>query len=460
MAALSDAEALPQSFGEALDKALAKEGVFEGRHTKEERLKAAKQKELSLWIRTIPGVKNASVLYDRKEGKGLARHDVVTASVSVQPAGSAPLDPRRVRAIKKLVAAAFAGLHSDNVTVADLNGPIYAAGSDDGVGDGTDDPYFNLKVLYEEQLEQDILNQLSYIPGVRVRVSAELDKEISREEKNIVLEPKNAAPLRSQSRTTKNSNQARPPAGAPGLASQGGPASGPVSLTSGRESTSEETTREEETQNAVPSQHTLAQIKGMTPKRVRASVVVPTSYYRAIWKENNKPADGSDAREPTADDLRTIETAERKNIAGAVAPLLATLSEDEDPTAQVAVTTFQSLSSDPMPTPALTEEALAWLGDHWGTLTTAVLAFFSLLMLRSMIKSVPSPEPAPAAGRHNLALVTDQEEATDRGEEAPQGTIKRRFAKGPSYKDDLAAMVREDPDAAATILRAWIAGAG
>jgi hypothetical protein len=35
-----------------------------------------------------------------------------------------------------------------------------------------------------------------------------------------------------------------------------------------------------------------------------------------------------------------------------------------------------------------------------------------------------------------------------------------RFKKGKSLKDDLVEIVREDPDAAADILRSWISKAG
>ena len=44
--------------------------------------------------------------------------------------------------------------------------------------------------------------------------------------------------------------------------------------------------------------------------------------------------------------------------------------------------------------------------------------------------------------------------------EPPQKRFSKRLASGPSLKDELAEMVREDPDAAASILRTWIGNAG
>ena len=40
------------------------------------------------------------------------------------------------------------------------------------------------------------------------------------------------------------------------------------------------------------------------------------------------------------------------------------------------------------------------------------------------------------------------------------GRPKLRLNKGPTLKDDLTDIVREDPDAAAAILRNWIGNAG
>ena len=86
------------------------------------------------------------------------------------------------------------------------------------------------------------------------------------------------------------------------------------------------------------------------------------------------------------------------------------------------------------------------------------LAMFSLVMLRSMVKSVPSVAVgpnAPTADGPSLSVVAEDDKE---GDDTP--TPKRKFARGPSLKDDLAGMVREDPDAAASILRGWISNAG
>ena len=84
-------------------------------------------------------------------------------------------------------------------------------------------------------------------------------------------------------------------------------------------------------------------------------------------------------------------------------------------------------------------------------------------MLRSMVKSIPTPESGAQMGQASLALEMPSAE----GEEAEpaespdeeEGRPKLKLKKGPSLREDLTEIVREDPDAAAAILRSWISKA-
>jgi len=84
------------------------------------------------------------------------------------------------------------------------------------------------------------------------------------------------------------------------------------------------------------------------------------------------------------------------------------------------------------------------------------LAFFSLLMIRSMVRSSPAgetPHTAPVLAQHTVAGGDEEEESSG---EAPKPRLRRAAGSGVSLKEDLAEMVREDPDTAASILRNWI----
>src|SRR5205807_7162995 len=106
---------------------------------------------------------------------------------------------------------------------------------------------------------------------------------------------------------------------------------------------------------------------------------------------------------------------------------------------------------------------LAWLNEYWSTLSVVLLALVSLVTLRSMTKSTRGAYSAPRErtsfdGRPALAPLADEPPA-DLGVEAAWAPSRRRAADGPSLRDELADMVRDDPEAAAGILRTWIGNA-
>lgn len=117
------------------------------------------------------------------------------------------------------------------------------------------------------------------------------------------------------------------------------------------------------------------------------------------------------------------------------------------------VNSFPDIPGESIAAPATTEKAVAWLGQHWSTLGLIGLSLFGLLMLRSMIRSVPAaPGAAATAGRPTEAEPEESEPAV--------ATTAKRLARftgsGRSLRDELSELVQEDPDAAANILRTWI----
>jgi flagellar M-ring protein FliF len=106
--------------------------------------------------------------------------------------------------------------------------------------------------------------------------------------------------------------------------------------------------------------------------------------------------------------------------------------------------------------------ATSWIGRYWSTLGMLGVAMFSLLVLRSVVNNKPGDASAPTAGAApGLTLHTEEPQTkSDSGDESPDDRPRLRLKKGKSVKDDLADIVREDPDAAADILRSWIGKAG
>jgi flagellar M-ring protein FliF len=113
---------------------------------------------------------------------------------------------------------------------------------------------------------------------------------------------------------------------------------------------------------------------------------------------------------------------------------------------------------------------VAWTSRYWNTLAMLGVAMFSLMVLRSVVKSAPAAASTNATG--GIALAAMPEEPTQHAggqhaaaEQTPAAATsddrpRLRLKKGSNVKDDLVEIVREDPDAAADILRSWISKAG
>jgi flagellar M-ring protein FliF len=219
----------------------------------------------------------------------------------------------------------------------------------------------------------------------------------------------------------------------------------------------------------------------LAPKEVRASIAYPSDYLLSVWRERNPDA-APDAR-PTATEIENMEEEQERQISGLVSPLLPRPPQDS-PYPLIKVAMYQSLTPPPVLEPSMADRAWIWASGNSGSLIMAGLAMVSLVMLRGMVKSIPAPETnvvlsMPGAGGE--AQAGDFGEGGDRGgESAIAGAVgggvsggggggrtagdksrpRLRLKKGPSLKDDLTEMVREDPDAAAAILRTWISNAG
>ena len=124
----------------------------------------------------------------------------------------------------------------------------------------------------------------------------------------------------------------------------------------------------------------------------------------------------------------------------------------------VAVSTFQPLSiNEPSAAePEWREVALAWAHQHGGSLALAAMGLVGLLVLRSILRS-PPPAPdrgrahPPPDGRHWSIACGRRVRAAGRTAHAPCSAA--RFADGPVFQGELADMVRDDPNAAASVLR-------
>lgn len=459
MAALADNGALPSHFGDHLAKAASSSSPFTSVGQQQEMLKVAKQQELALIIRSMQGVESAAVLYDIQKRGGLRPSSTTTASVSVKASGGRPIENNQVGMIRHLVAGAIAGLSPKDVTVADLNtGRVHAdSGGADSPGSALDDPYISRKREYEALMAEKVLAALSYVPGVAVSVNADLIKELRRREENDQVDPKQMVAQFTREETS-TSNQTGPAnAGRPGLAAQAPNQAAALSIQQGPESTEERSSTE--TNNLVSKKRTMTDFAALTPERVTVAIGVPSKYLVEVWRQQNPVPAGQPPKDPDQAALLTIEKAETDRIRRHIEPLIPKPLQADPSVPLVTVTSFSSVPITAAASIGLSDKALAWLGDHWSTVALIGLALLSLQMLRGFVAQAAAKaaeNPIATPGQIVSATIGGSPDDETDEDGKPAGRLKRREKGGLSLRDELVEMVKDDPDAAANILKSWI----
>lgn len=458
LAAVADAGALPPNFNKILENALDKGGPWESAAAVRERLKIAKQQTLSEIVRAMDWVEDAVVLYDEQDtrsGRSLGMMKHTTASVSVKPIQGESLDPARVKNLQKLVAAAISMKPSD-VNITNLaDGSALVSGS--GVSfDIFDDEYLKTKVAFEMQKKESILSALRYIPGVLVEVNAELDRTVEEVTRDVKPDKTSTTANREVEMKQKSTQSTARGGGQPGPVVQG-PNRQLAGEPQQQNTSTTENSTDERTFSVGVTENRIFK-KGYTPKEVWATVTIPSSYIESVWKRRNPTA----TEPPKPEDLQRVQSEVVGNVQDIVNPLLLLgANKGQDTYKWVKVVVLDSLPAPATEPPPITTTALAWTGRHWSTLAMLGVAVFSLLILRNVVKAVPTDAGSGAViPGPTLSLHVEESMTKNDGDETMQERPRLRLKKGQSLKDDLVEIVREDPDAAASILRSWIAKAG
>ncbi len=454
MAALAEAKALPSNFGSAMREAINTGNVFDSAKQREQRIKIATQDELGLIISSMSGIERAYVLYDIDSKPGLNKDKIITATAMVKPNGSEQLDETKVSSIRHLVAGAIAGLRPENVTVSDLNGRTWYGDPENG-GGADDDLYVSRKRIYEQDLKAKILNALSFIPNVTVEPTVTLDTKKKSRTREVKHDPKAVAVKESDQSTSRTQNSGGP-AGRVGFAAQQPNTAQSLGTNNTGGSREEEEQSKREVVSLASGQEIETETVGLTPKLAKVSVGIPISYFKKVWQERNPAEEGKEQKGPDQAALEQIRTEESSKIQKHVAQLLPPAEGVADPTELVTVTTFQDIPGKELPAPKAMQTILAWLNEYWSMLGMIGVALVSLMMLRSLVRAVPAVEQ-PRSMPRVVGMTMREEEAAETA--ATPAAQLRRFVAGPSLRDELSKMVKEDPDNAANILRGWIGSA-
>ncbi|HMP05053.1 MAG TPA: hypothetical protein PJ982_01780, partial [Lacipirellulaceae bacterium] len=388
MKAIADAGALPANLDTLLAQEAGSIGLFGDGKTRDARLKAARERQLSMLIRMMDGVADAQVLYEERDAKSFQQRRSITATVMVRPAPGESVTHSRARMIRDAVSKALGGVQAADIAIFNLADGSQIQGGVDLNADSFDERYFQVRTTFEQITKAKVEDVLRHIPGVRVQVSAELDETLASQTRTVKPEgdPQTVSEETDQSeqRTTQVEDRGRP-----GLTANGPTGTPPDESVARNEQSNVTNTRT--AANWVPSSEEVRQTSGLVPKHVRAAIAIPSEFLVKVWRERNPDA-APDAR-PSQDNIDQLAGLYEDSIKKLVTPLFPR-EPAEDPYPNVQVTVFQSLTPTPLDPPSQLSEALAWASANSGSLIMGAMAFAALLMLRSMVRSIPPVEPS------------------------------------------------------------------
>lgn len=315
LAALADARALPASFGDSLREAV-QNNPFESPQQRKERVRQARQDEMSLVIGSMKGIERASVLVDEERSEGLGQSSLKTASVWVQTVNGLPLEEDQFDEIRYYITGANAGMKPGDVII---NGNKW----DDKYGSGLDNAYNRAQRNAERELNDKVRKALAYIiPSVTVTSTVTLDREISSHSTELKTDPK-PVPVRTLESTVDSTKESASAGGAPGLPAQGGGANQPASVgASGKGSNETHNESKTEQTNVVSTTQTEKESFGLAPKLAKVSVGIPMSYFEKVWQGRNPVKEGEEPKKPDQAVLDPIVQEETLKVSKAVAILL------------------------------------------------------------------------------------------------------------------------------------------
>ncbi len=463
--AISEGKAVPERMGNSIETALNSNSFLESTKTTEQKLLNAKLKSLSNALKRMdPIIQDAFITYDEKRA-GFSGDRKQTASVAIQTKGSKELAADQRRAIISFVEKSFAGLKQSDIAVY-CNGQTMIA-SDDPTS-MQQSKYYQLKRQQEEEYRFRAERLLTDYGNVRLDVSVELDptagettESLSFNEKPTVIQ---SASSKKDAKGQRITQGGRPGTEPNALANK----SASITATPDQNTESKEQTEKEKsvTGNTLKRTKTV----GHKTTRVSVSASIPFSYYRKVavykWRELNPGKPASDFPEQTASDIKTLQDETERSIQKKISAILPLVAAGEDKIPRVAVETYQDMPVPEPPAVSLTVTVLEWLSQSWQTLALMGLVGVALISLRSFAKTVPTSKdrdfergfdlPLDDANDIDLSSLTDEENEVFANQSEGEISLPRLRTTGGDIKNDLTALVRDNPDVAATMLRNWI----
>ena len=158
----------PDAATSSVETVLQDNSIWDSPSTRNLRLQNAREKDLARVIALMPDIDEARVNIDQHDDRRFGSENKMTALVAVKPAPTYQLESERVLAIREIVAAGYAGLDRQNITVIDLE-----TGQVSGTTGALHTKASRSARLqhHETQWRNKLEQLLAAVPGIRIQVS-------------------------------------------------------------------------------------------------------------------------------------------------------------------------------------------------------------------------------------------------------------------------------------------------
>ncbi len=465
--ALSTNNAMPKAWGSEKSEALESTNPFLSTDLIKMKYEVAREKELAGIIRRMPTIDYASVEFDETR-HGFVRNSEKTASVQVQSRGR-KVDYSLLKHVALMTQGYFSGLELENVTVVDLGGTGLFRGSSDP-NSSDQHPLLQAQNDWEEKYYKQVTPLLDSYGDVKLAVGVEIDPTLQKDSEKLIYDPQSTT-LQSTTSKKDTENSKLPPSGRPG-AEPNAISNQPQSIANQIPQQQSKAKEIAENVNGVAGHEaTATRQAGLVPTKVTVTVGLPQSYYRKVWIARAMAKDPTITKEAdvpslTDEELKKIKEEAELSVKSAISGVLKQVREGNDRFPLVTVYDYTDLPLPEIPQPAMSAMAVGWLAESWSTLALVGVVLVALFMMMGFVRGqATSPRDrefaqgfgieVPAAAGDELDLGDGDAEKSEEDEEVG---VKFQVT-GREMKEDLSALIKQNPEIAVNLLKSWIGDA-
>jgi len=435
---LAYSDALPSDGTLTFEKLLEGSDMLESETEKERRWRYALKRELEKYIRSMPGVRGASVNVNFGTKQTIRPvPQGVSAAISVETRPSRPLDKQLARAMASLVAGAVHGLTIEAVKVVDVTtGRTFDLSAAAGVYNSD---YVRTVQVYESYYEARLLEQFADIRGLKVGVHVvpDLDKET---EQSRTVDPTKVIGGATSERSATSTGGAA--AGEVGVSPNVG------SGTAGA-ATALADTQTEETVGRAVDYPTTVKLTEKTPgavKEISAAISIPRSYLVDVA---GLAMDGDETKVDQAA-IDKVFDVEKLKIAQQAAKVLGA----KDDTAVHVDWHYDLAPASALLAAASGPGVMTYVTDYGPTVGLGLLAVLALMMVYSVVRKF-QPASLPAEGAATAESVGEAGLTLDSILEGVE--LEADVIRTSKMQEQIGNMIKEDADAVASLVKRWVA---